>query len=216
MCALREGRKAPGVLGEGILIMRKSILILSIISSVLMIGMAFFQWLLVEILTPFLMPFLWLGAGGCFLAVTVLSIIALFKKWDWKPALIQVVTVLLLFFFPFTKVVLDIDFNMNKAERETVVEKVEEGKLIPNVSHNDSLIHLPEEYDELSKGGGDIIVEEKRGETMILFFTFRGILDSFTGFVYSSSGRKPRSGDFGGDFIEVEKLDDHWYVVVSG
>ncbi|TMU85242.1 hypothetical protein FGG79_14025 [Bacillus sp. BHET2] len=193
----------------------RSILILSVISSVLMIGLAIFQWHLVEILTPFLMPFLWLAAGGYFLVVAVFSIIALLKRWDWKPILIQVITVLLLFFFPFTKIVLDIDFKMNKVEREVVVEKVERGKLVPNVLHNDSLIHLPDEYDELTKGGGDIVVEKRGSDTMILFYTFCGVLDNFSGFVYSSSGAKPRSGDFGGDFIEVEKLDGHWYIVAS-
>ncbi|BCB02473.1 hypothetical protein [Bacillus sp. KH172YL63] len=194
----------------------KSILILSITASVLMIGLAFLQWNLVEILTPFLMPFAWVASWGYFLTVAVFSLILLFKERNVKPALIQTITVLLLVFFPFTKVVLDMDFKLNKGDRETVVKKVESGDLVPNVAHNDTLIHLPEEYDGLSKGGGEIVVEEKNGETMILFFTFRGILEGFTGFVYSSSDEKPRTGDFGGDFIEIEKLEDHWYVVSSG
>ena len=107
------------------------------------------------------------------------------------------------------------DYEKNRADRDTVVKKVREGAITPNVPYNDSVIHLPEEYETLSRGGGDILVEKKNDEMLVLFFTYRGILDSFSGFVYSSSGNKPVEGAFGGDFIELEKLDKHWYYVSS-
>ncbi|WP_179159556.1 hypothetical protein [Bacillus sp. EB106-08-02-XG196] len=43
---------------------------------------------------------------------------------------------------------------MNKLEREEVVEMVESGTLKPNVPNSPSTIHLPEKYEQLSKGGG--------------------------------------------------------------
>ncbi|MCA0149962.1 hypothetical protein LCD52_14275 [Rossellomorea vietnamensis] len=189
---------------------------MSLVSSVMLVALAFFQWHLIHILTPFLMPFLWLMAGGFFLVTIVFSIIAVFKRREWKAFILQSLTVIFLFFFPFTQVVLNMDYENNRADRETVVKKVREGAITPNVPYNDSVIHLPEEYEALSRGGGDILVEKKNEEMLVLFFTFRGILDSFSGFVYSTSGNEPLSGDFGGDFIELEKLDKHWYYVSSG
>jgi hypothetical protein len=196
--------------------MGKIILILSVVSSVMVVALAFFQWHLVHILTPFLMPFLWLMAGGFFLVTMIFSIIAVIKRQGWKPVLIQSLTIVFIIFFPFTKIVLNMDFEKKRAERETVVKQVQEGAITSNASYNDSLIHLPKRYEKLSSGGGDILVEKKKQKWMVLFFTFRGILDSFSGFVYSSSGEKPRTGDFGGDFIEIEQLDEHWYFVSSG
>lgn len=182
----------------------------------MMVALAFFQWDLVHILTPFLMPFLWLAVAGFFLVTAIFSIIALFKKQGWKPVIIQAMTVIFIIFFPINKVVLNLDFEKHREDRDAVVKKVMEGTLTSNVSYNDSVIHLPEEYGALSKGGGDIVIDKKNDEMLILFFTFRGLLDSFSGFVYSSSGEKPRSGDFGGDFIEIEPLAEHWYFVRSG
>ncbi len=181
----------------------------------MLVALAFFQWQLVHILTPFLMPFLWLAVAGFFLVTVIFSIMAIFKKQSWKPVLIQALILIFIIFFPINKVILNLDFENHRADRETVVKKVKEGVLTSNVSYNDSLIHLPKEYGKLSKGGGDILVEKKNDEYKVLFFTLRGILDSFSGFVYSSSGEKPRSGDFGGDFIEVKQLAEHWYFVSS-
>ena len=181
----------------------------------MLLALAFFQWQLVHILTPFLMPFLWLTVAGFFLVTVIFSIFAIVKKQGWKPVLIQALTLIFIIFFPISKVIIHLDFEKHRGDREFVVKKVQEGVLASNVSYNHSLIHLPEEYGKLSKGGGDIVVEKKNDECKVLFFTLRGILDSFSGFVYSSSGEKPRSGDFGGDFIEVKQMAEHWYFVSS-
>jgi hypothetical protein len=193
----------------------KLLLLLSLISSILVLIYEFFQWEMIEILTPFLMPFLWLVVFGFFFFVTVFTLVGVFKNKDWKPVVIQAITILLWFFFPFTQVVLDLDFKINKSKREEVVKMVENGMLKPNVLYNSSLIHLPEKYDQLSKGGGDIVIEKKGDNYSVLFFTYRGVLDNFSGFVYSPNDEKPGLDDFGGDFKQIEKLDKNWYFVGS-
>jgi len=55
------------------------------------------------------------------------------------------------------------------------------------------------------------MVYRRDGQTLIFFFDFRGILDSFSGFVYSTGNIKPQSGDFGGEFVEIEELRSGWY-----
>ncbi|WP_238579198.1 hypothetical protein [Neobacillus niacini] len=186
---------------------------LSLASSILVILIAFFQWNLIEIITEFLMLPIWLVVFGFFIVITVKTILNLFKNKDWKPFTIQLLTTILWLFFPFTQVMLNLDFKMNKSEREEVVEMVEQGTLKPNVSYDSLLIHLPKKYDQLSKGGGEIVIE-KNGN-LILFFTYRGILDNFSGFVYSPNDKKPSQSDFDGDFKQIEKLDENWYFVGS-
>ncbi|MFJ7976648.1 hypothetical protein ACIQZI_13245 [Peribacillus sp. NPDC096379] len=189
------------------------LLFLSLVSSILVILIAFFQWNLIEIVTEFLMLPIWLVVFGFFIVITVKTIINLFKNTDWKPFAIQLLTVLLWLFFPFTQVMLDLDFKTNKSEREEVVKMVENGTLKPNISYDSSIIQLPEKYDQLSKGGGEIVIE-KNG-SFILFFTYRGMLDNFSGFVYSPNDKKPSQHDFDGDFKQIEKLDENWYFVGS-
>jgi hypothetical protein len=185
---------------------------LSFVSSILVLLLAFFQWNLIDIITVFLMlPIRFLVYG--FFIVTVGTSIYLLKNKYWKPFAIQLLTILLWLFFPFTKIMLDLDFKMNKTEREEVIQMVEKGTLKPNVLHNSSLIQLPGKYYQLSKGGGEIVIE-KNGN-LVLFFTYRGILDNFSGFVYSPNDKKPNQRDFDGDFKQIEKLDGNWYFVGS-
>ncbi|MFJ8266463.1 hypothetical protein [Peribacillus asahii] len=189
------------------------LLFLALASSILVILIAFFQWYLIDIITEFLMLPIWLVIFGFFIFITVKTIINLFKNKDWKPFTIQLLTILLWMFFPFTQVMLDLDFKMKKSEREEIVEMVEDGTLKPNVSYDSSLIQLPEKYDRLSKGGGEIVIE--KNDNSVLFFTYRGILDNFSGFVYSPNDKKPNQNDFDGDFKQIEKSEENWYFVGS-
>ena len=193
----------------------RKLLILSIVSSVLVILYEFFQWGIIDIVTEFMIFPIWLIVFGFFIVITVRAVIHLFKNKDWKPITVQVITILILFFFPFTEIVLDIDFKMNKSEREKVTEMVENGTLKSNVSYNSSLILLPERYQYLSKGGGEIEIEKTDKGYYILFFTYRGILDNFSGFVYSPNDQKPSKRTFDGDFKQIEKLKENWYWVGS-
>ncbi len=161
------------------------------------------------------MPLLSLVVYGFAFVVIFISILSIRKGFQWKPIIIQGITILLVIFFPFTKIVLDIDFKMNKSDREEVIRMVEKGTLKPNVSHNSTLIQLPEKYAQLSKGGGEIIIDKNGDDSSVLFFTFRGVLDNFSGFVYSPNDQRPSNRDFDGDFKQVEKLDENWYFVGS-
>jgi hypothetical protein len=67
----------------------------------------------------------------------------------------------------------------------------------------------------LSKGGGDIVVETKGKAKSILFFTYRGMLDNFSGFVYNPNDNKPSKSDFNGDFEQIKKVHKNWYYVSS-
>ncbi|ULT59479.1 hypothetical protein L1999_13545 [Neobacillus drentensis] len=192
---------------------QNQLLFLALASSILVILLGFFQWYLVDKITEFLMLPVWLVIFGFFIFITVKVTIHLFKNKDWKPLTIQLITILLWLYFPFTQVILDFDFKSNRTEREEVVQMVKNGTLKPNISYDPSIIQLPKQYHRLSKGGGEIVIE--KNNDLILFFTYRGILDNFSGFVYSPYSKKPSHNDFDGDFKQIEKLDEHWYFVGS-
>lgn len=194
---------------------RNKLLQLSIISSVIVILYMFFQWKIIDIITEFLMLPVLLLVFGFFIFITIRAIITLFKNKDWKPIVIQVITILLLFVVPFNQIILDIDFKRNKSEREQVAKMVENGELKPNVSYNSSLIHLPKKYQHLSSGGGEIVVEKSGDGYNILFFTYRGIMDNFSGFVYTSNDQKPSKKAFDSDSKDIEKMDNNWYFLGS-
>ncbi|KGR74376.1 hypothetical protein CD33_14815 [Ureibacillus sinduriensis BLB-1 = JCM 15800] len=195
--------------------MKKVVLYLSVSSSLIILGFYLFRWGLIDAFSVFLMPFLWLLTVGFFIVGLVLSIIGVFKNKYWKPLLIHLITILLLFLVPFNELSLKFDFLMKKEDRVEVISMISSGNLQPNVSHNKSLIKLPYKYNQLSSGGGEIVVERQGDAYSVLFFTLRGILDGFSGFIYSPDGLKPGKNDFGGDLKEIDKLNENWYFVVS-
>ncbi len=158
---------------------------------------------------------IWLGVYASFIIMTGWALVHLFKYKYWQPFIIQLITILIWFFFPFDQVNLDMNFKIHQDKREEIAVKIESGILKPNVSYNSSLIHLPKEYNQLSKGGGDIVLETKGKKKSILFFTYRGMLDNFSGFVYAPNDQRPLKSDFDGDFKQIEKLHKNWYYVSS-
>lgn len=137
---------------------------------------------------------------------------------DWRmlrPLGINISCLLIVLFVPFTAIAIDLDFRINYEKRAQVVSMVESGKLQPNINYNRSLILLPARYRGLSNGGGEIVVERAGNATEILFYSFRGVLGNFSGFVYRTDDRAPTRGDLGGNFVEIEKLREKWYWVAA-
>lgn len=194
---------------------RSRLLLLSLISSLFVILVSLFQWDLVDMITEFLMLPIWLFVYAFFIIMTIWTLIHLFKKRKWQPFVIQLITISLWFLFPFNQVNLDLNFKIHQDKREEVATQIENGVIKPNVSDSPSLIQLPKKYTQLSKGGGDIVVETKGKAKSILFFTYRGMLDNFSGFVYNPNDNKPSKSDFNGDFKQIKKVHKNWYYVSS-
>ncbi|MEW4210136.1 hypothetical protein Q0O85_16425 [Priestia megaterium] len=191
------------------------LLLLSLTSSLFVILVSLFQWDLVDIITEFLMLPIWLFVYAFFIIMTIWTLIHLFKKRKPQPFVIQLITISLWFLFPFNQVNIDLNFKIHQDKREEVATKIENGVIKPNVSDSPSLIQLPKKYTQLSKGGGDIVVETKGKAKSILFFTYRGMLDNFSGFVYNPNDNKPSKRDFNGDFKQIKKVHKNWYYVSS-
>jgi len=126
--------------------------------------------------------------------------------------LIITVSTLICLFFPFTKTTLTLDFKLNYKARNEVVELIKTGELKPEET-NERLITLPGKYERLSKGGGEVVIEHFSDHDVYLFFTFRGILDNYSGFVYDSNENAWE--ELSRKYFEVVKLDDSWFFCAS-
>jgi hypothetical protein len=105
------------------------------------------------------------------------------------PFAICVATLLALQYAPLQQIYLTQNFWHHRAERDKIVERVENGELFPNVDYNKNLIALPRRSASVS-AGGDIVIEDVDEGVYVLFLTSRGLKHTFTGFL-----RVPPNGD---------------------
>jgi hypothetical protein len=138
-----------------------------------------------------------------------------YRRWrtDRSASLLPLFTLVLLVgtaqLIDFTDLWLRAYFAVGRSGREEIVRQVQAGELRPDAGSR--LIRLPAGYRWLSLDGGEIVVDRDK----ILFFTFRGVLDHFAGFVYSPDGSMPTDDDFQGDYFLIRQMDVSWYYVSS-
>lgn len=181
------------------------------------------QWAIIDRITPFLyIPLL-------ALAGLVFASSALFAGFMWfrrraqglragRPFGLHALTLVAILLIPFTDIAIWLDFHTKQARREAVVRDIETGKLQPNVAHNRGLIALGDDASRLSAGGNEVLVERSQGRTYVLFFTFRGVLNNYAGFLHVPAGGEP--GHFarivepdGDRTTQVVRFSDRWYFV---
>jgi hypothetical protein len=180
----------------------------------------FLRWKITEYLTPFLMPFLEMGIVLVFLLSVVCSLVHLFRHRgelpkSSYPLLANIAAFLIMWFVPADWITTRADFRLNYSRRMEVVSDVLARKYdtqgARTTTTSGDLIALPSELSGLSAGGGMIMRRQTQERTLIFFFDFRGILNSFSGFVYSSDDSPPRDADFNARFFEIVRLQKNWY-----
>lgn len=195
---------------------------LSALAAALFIG--FFRWTLIEYLTVFLEPPLEIGVGLLFVVSLIWSVLYVIRKRQLglamasAPLVINVATVLIVVLVPFTPLTISLNFRFYLGIRTKVVNDVLAGKYenrVRNAGVRGDLIPLTDTVPSLSSAGGEVVRLRRAHGTLVLFFDYRGILDSFSGFVYSSDDAPPAADDFGGNFFEIERLRKNWFWVSS-
>lgn len=174
------------------------------------------EWTIIDRITPFLyLPLVGL-AWLSFAASALVLMVRWYRRRSeglkaGKPLLLHSVTLVILILVPFTNIELWLDFHTKKADRETVIQEIQTGKLAPNVSHNNRLISLGASK-RLSAGGNQVIVETRDGKTYVFFFTYRGILDNYSGFLFVPQGASPDSfGPHTERTAQLIKFSENWY-----
>jgi hypothetical protein len=173
-------------------------------------------WTLTNVSSIFITMFLpiaaWLALGG--VAVWGL-VLALRRRKDgkkpWLPFAICLAAAAIGAFVPFTDVWLSANYHLHRAARKRVVTALETGQLpTPSTLNSTMVVHLPWAAGT-SSGGGDILVEREEGRLLVLFFTYRGILSHYSGYIYSSDDPPGLSEAFGDHVRQLTKMEPHWF-----
>jgi hypothetical protein len=83
---------------------------------------------------------------------------------------------------PWTQIAITADFWFKRSAREAVVADILAGRLVPN---DRGIVPVP---FGLSAGGNEAMLEPCAPQACALFFTFRGIVDSYAGFLFVPDG----------------------------
>jgi len=182
-----------------------------------LIALTALQWSLVDLLTPFLLAPLLIGLWALLILATVASLVMWLLMRPRRvatvlPLLICGLTLAVLVLVPFERISTALDFARHEAAREALVEQVVSGALEPD---EHGLIALGSQAPLLSRGGNEVVVEEIGGEPYVLFYTYRGAPDGYSGFLWVPSGGDPRRfGDLGEPHSStVRPYGGHWYWV---
>jgi hypothetical protein len=162
-----------------------------------------------------------LFCGVAFVVVTVSALLYFFlrlKSWRLSgiPLLICVGTALILGFAPLVTLGDKLNFFVNRATRDALVAQVEAGTLRTPSNPSSIVLPLGKDVPPVSDGGNEIIVEEHQGKKYVFFYTYRGLLGYYAGFLYVPTGGSPtRYSDLARDTTKrTERLDTHWFYVV--
>lgn len=178
--------------------------------------LAALQWTIIDHITPFLFFPLLALVGLLFLCSTLFSVFMWFRQRRQGLSTarafgLHMLTLLALLLVPFTNIELWVNFHTKQTDREAVVREIESGKLKPNVAHNPSLVALGDGR-KLSAGGNDVIVATTQGRTYVLFYTYRGLLNNYAGFLYVPEGGKPEEFErIGERTTQLIRFADRWY-----
>ncbi len=191
------------------------------ISSMLLLLATIFYWELVDLLTVFLAPLLALTLWAGFLVSSAYTLTTLL--WGRArhsilrvaPLLIHLIAFLAIRYVPFHTMMLDLNFSMNYEARMQIVHQIENREIAADLTDGEQVVALPLAYRHLSRGGGDVIIDRSATRMIVFFYTFRGVTDNFSGFMYRSDGSAPQQYDLGGDYVNITKLRDHWYWVAA-
>lgn len=112
-----------------------------------------------------------------------------------------------------------LDWELRRNTRDEIVQLVKEGKLQPNVTHNNFICTLPAwNLPPISNGGNEIAIYKTKGNKFTIeFYINRGFLDHYSAFVYTDDADQieelnKRATLKKGMHIN-RKLDKNWYRV---
>ena len=187
------------------------------VAAAVVVLMAALQWSIIDVVTPFLfIPMQ--GAGWLLLlvgfgwAIIVRARPGVPGRAASYPLLICVVGIAAALLIPWTTIWLAANERVHRADRARIVRQVQEGSLRANVDYNGSLIALGSGSPNVSKGGNEIVVEEHSGHRYVFFYTYRGVLDSYSGFLFVPTGADPRLFSDAADASTlIEQRDAQWF-----
>lgn len=190
------------------------------IAGLILLASHALEWSLLDWLTPFLLGPWFVLVWSLMLGVFAAALVHAWRRpWRaWLPALVCVAAMAFAWSAPFARWWLWADFHGRLAAREAVIARVRSGSLVPNVAHAPDLIAL-RDGPQVSAGGNEVVVERHAGKTYLLFYTERGLLDRYAGYLWIESDADPQAFGAGvrsGARIEGMSESDgegRWYYI---
>lgn len=151
--------------------------------------------------------------GG--IVLFILSIVHIFKRYkktrvkSFLPLFLSVTLIFLVIDRPLSPLFQNVEFSFKLDKREEVTRQILNGEIKPSNDRGD-LFLVPKKYNDFSLSDGN---EVMKMNDKLFFFTFRGILDNFSGYVFSPSGLEPTNEDVQATIIWMQKMNNNWYYV---
>lgn len=196
---------------------KRGLLRSSVAAAVMLLAAEMFFWNLVDAVTPFLagplLAIAWLGTAIIGIVAVAHAVIHWRRGWHvLVPVAIVAGALAAAMLVPFTRLWLWMDFNLKRDARERVVQQVHSGELKPNVKHNADLIRL--DGSTLSMGGNELWVGGPSQRPFVFFFTYRGILDNYSGFLWVPDGENPgHFKDLNEPTTEILPFGGNWFFI---
>jgi hypothetical protein len=190
------------------------------VAALVVVLLAAFKWSIIDVVTGFLFGPLQGVAWLLLLVGLIWAIVVRVRstvpgRAASYPLLICVAGIATALYVPWTTLWLAANERVHRTDRERIVRQVQEGSLRPNVSYNGSLIALKSGSPDVSKGGNEIVVEEHNGRQYVFFYTYRGILDNYSGFLFVPAGADPRGFSAAADVsTALEPRSAQWFFMV--
>jgi hypothetical protein len=181
-----------------------------------------FRWTLIDIATVFLEPLIEILVFVTFLVVAISCFVHGVRGRrgrrliGWRPFLICCVTASVAYFTPFDELNLKMNFHRYQSRRAVVAQQIIAGQ-----TGTVRMKGMCGDFTTLSamdagfSDGGEVVVSRESGKPFVLFLTFRGILERFSGFAYSATDEPPAKTEFCGDGLEIERVAPHWFWYAS-
>ncbi|ATP40337.1 hypothetical protein CSE16_09915 [Solibacillus sp. R5-41] len=110
---------------------------------------------------------------------------------------------------PLSPLFQNVEFSFKLDKREEVARQIINGEIKPS-NESGNLFLVPKKYNNFSLSDGN---EVMKMNDKLFFFTVRGILDNFSGYVFSPRGLEPTNEDVQATIIRMQKLNNNWYFV---
>jgi hypothetical protein len=152
---------------------------------------------------------------------TVIIIVSLifwirnYSKYDFPflPLTVNILFIGLILILPLNKIRNRIEFATQKKQFEKavsyVLSKQTEQTIYPET------FRLPENYKNLSVGGGEAIVINKNTQKGVFFYTFRGVPDGRIGFlkIIGNDNVNDFTKELFNEVNEINEIGNNWYFI---
>jgi hypothetical protein len=196
------------------------VLRIAIVTSVLALAARALLWSIVDVLTPFAIWPIGMATAialGVNLVFAVVHL-ALRARTDGvraaTPLAVLASAGALLTVVPFDHIAIRADYAFHRGQRARALVLYGQNHLEPVWTNpHGALLKLPPDLASASRGGGEIVTCGAGTDASLLFFTYRGMLGHYSGFLYRPDGTPPPDDCEDGRYREVVREDERWFFV---